>query len=159
MFVGFLYVALFNVNPGLVNPWLINRGVSPFSGGLSLLEGTPPYCWDRFINPGSTLPSRLASSTSFPSQSRGVPLPRKSANSLQQGSLNISLSYWWLSTFRFCPKIRYFPFGCFLFNILFLAHERLGYPMKGGGAVFTKAKRTLDPMTSLSDRVDVRGGE
>ena len=21
-----------NVNPGLINPWLINRGVSPFSG-------------------------------------------------------------------------------------------------------------------------------
>ena len=31
-----------NVNPGLINPWLINRGVSPFSGDSSLLEGTPP---------------------------------------------------------------------------------------------------------------------
>ena len=31
-----------NVSPGLINPRLINRGVSPFSGGLSLLEGTPP---------------------------------------------------------------------------------------------------------------------
>ena len=27
-----------NVNPGLLNPWLINRGVSPFSGDSSLLE-------------------------------------------------------------------------------------------------------------------------
>ena len=31
-----------NVNPGLVHPWLNHRGVSPFSGGSSLLEGTPP---------------------------------------------------------------------------------------------------------------------
>ena len=31
-----------NVNPGLINPWLTNRGVSPFSGDSSLLEGTPP---------------------------------------------------------------------------------------------------------------------
>ena len=31
-----------NVDPGLINPWLINRGVSPFSGDSSLLEGTPP---------------------------------------------------------------------------------------------------------------------
>ena len=30
-----------NVNPGLITPWLINRGVSPFSGDSSLLEGTP----------------------------------------------------------------------------------------------------------------------
>ena len=31
-----------NVNPGLINPWLINRGVSPFSGDSLLWEGTPP---------------------------------------------------------------------------------------------------------------------
>ena len=31
-----------NVNPGLTNPWLINRGVSPFNGDSSFLEGTPP---------------------------------------------------------------------------------------------------------------------
>ena len=31
-----------NVNPGLINSWLINRGVSTFSGDSSLLEGTPP---------------------------------------------------------------------------------------------------------------------
>ena len=31
-----------NVNPGLINPRLINRGVSPFSGDSSLLERTPP---------------------------------------------------------------------------------------------------------------------
>ena len=31
-----------NVNPGIIHPWLINRGVSPFSGDSSLLEGTPP---------------------------------------------------------------------------------------------------------------------
>ena len=30
-----------NVSPGLINPWLMNRGVSPFSGDSSLLEGTP----------------------------------------------------------------------------------------------------------------------
>ena len=30
-----------NVNPGLINPWLIHR-VSPFSGDSSLSEGTPP---------------------------------------------------------------------------------------------------------------------
>ena len=35
-------MASYNVNPGLINPWLINRGVSPFSGDSSLLEGTPP---------------------------------------------------------------------------------------------------------------------
>ena len=28
--------------PGLINPWLINRGVSPFNGHLSFLEVTPP---------------------------------------------------------------------------------------------------------------------
>ena len=33
---------LHNVNPGITTPWLINRGVSPFSGDSSLLEGTPP---------------------------------------------------------------------------------------------------------------------
>ena len=31
-----------NVNPGLRSPWLINRGVSPFGGDSSLLEGTLP---------------------------------------------------------------------------------------------------------------------
>ena len=31
-----------DVNPGLINPWLIHRRVSPFSGDSSLLEGTPP---------------------------------------------------------------------------------------------------------------------
>ena len=31
-----------NVNPGIINAWLINRVVSPFSGDASLLEGTPP---------------------------------------------------------------------------------------------------------------------
>ena len=29
-----------NVDPGLINPWLINRVVSPCSGDSSLLEGT-----------------------------------------------------------------------------------------------------------------------
>ena len=29
-------------NPELFNPWLINRGTSPFSEDSSLLEGTPP---------------------------------------------------------------------------------------------------------------------
>ena len=29
-----------NVYPGLINPWLINRGVSPFSGESSQLEGS-----------------------------------------------------------------------------------------------------------------------
>ena len=33
---------LSNVDPGLINLWLINRGVSSFSGDSSLLEGTPP---------------------------------------------------------------------------------------------------------------------
>ena len=31
-----------NVNPGLINLWLMNRGGSPFSGDSSLLEGPPP---------------------------------------------------------------------------------------------------------------------
>ena len=31
----------FNVNPGLIDHWFIDRGVSPFSGDSSLLEGTP----------------------------------------------------------------------------------------------------------------------
>ena len=31
-----------NVKPGLINPWLINRVVPPFSGDSSVLEGTPP---------------------------------------------------------------------------------------------------------------------
>ena len=45
-----------NVNPGLINPWLINMGVSSFSGDSSLLEGTPPQKkWDGFINPGQLL--------------------------------------------------------------------------------------------------------
>ena len=44
-----------NVNPGLVNQWLINRGVSPFTGDSSALEGTPPLIMDGFLNPGSTL--------------------------------------------------------------------------------------------------------
>ena len=33
---------LSSVNPGLINPWLINTGVSPFGGDSSLLEGPPP---------------------------------------------------------------------------------------------------------------------
>ena len=40
-----------NANPGLITHWLINWGVSPFSGDSSLLEGTPPEKWDGFINP------------------------------------------------------------------------------------------------------------
>ena len=35
--VAFLLTDGSNVNPGLINPWLINRGVSPFSGDSSLL--------------------------------------------------------------------------------------------------------------------------
>ena len=33
-----------NVNPGLINPWLINRGVYPFSGWIQTTfgVGTPP---------------------------------------------------------------------------------------------------------------------
>ena len=55
----------FNVNPGLLNPWQINRGVSPFSGESSLLEGTPPNN-DGFINPGSTLQAILFNNPVFP---------------------------------------------------------------------------------------------
>ena len=39
---SFVEVNAANVNPGLINPMLINREVSPFSGDLSLLERTPP---------------------------------------------------------------------------------------------------------------------
>ena len=31
-----------NVDPRLINPWLINRGLAPFGGNSSVLEGTPP---------------------------------------------------------------------------------------------------------------------
>ena len=31
-----------NVNPGLINPWLIKKGVSAFGGDSSLLEGCSP---------------------------------------------------------------------------------------------------------------------
>ena len=50
-----------NVNPGLLNPLLIDRGVSPFRGDSSLLEGTPPnngtalYISDDFGCPKSRL--------------------------------------------------------------------------------------------------------
>ena len=43
-----------NANPGIINPWLINRGVSPFGWDSSLLEGTTPLIM-RVFNPGSTL--------------------------------------------------------------------------------------------------------
>ena len=40
---------------GLMNPWLINRGMSPFSGDSDhFWREHPPY-WDGFINPGATL--------------------------------------------------------------------------------------------------------
>ena len=35
-----------NVNPGLINPWLINRGVSPFSGDSD-------HFWRGFHPPSS----------------------------------------------------------------------------------------------------------
>ena len=41
-----------NVNPGLLNPRLINMGVSPFNGDSSLLKGTPPYNVTGFLIPG-----------------------------------------------------------------------------------------------------------
>ena len=55
MLLWFGIFAMGNVHPGLINPWLINRGVPPFSGDASLLEGTPPEQWDGFIDAGSTL--------------------------------------------------------------------------------------------------------
>ena len=55
-----------NVNPRLINPWLINRGVSPFSGDSSLLEGTARTGMGRvLLDPGSTLLYQIIRLCSF----------------------------------------------------------------------------------------------
>ena len=54
---GCLRLLVPNDNPGLINPWLINRGVSPFSGDSEhFWREHPPNNGTGFINPGSTLP-------------------------------------------------------------------------------------------------------
>ena len=46
----------FHVDPGLINPWLIHRGVSPFSGDSDHFWREHPHIKKQgFMNPGSTL--------------------------------------------------------------------------------------------------------
>ena len=44
-----LVVFRINVNPGLIDPWLINRGVSPFSGDSDHCWREPPQKMGRVL--------------------------------------------------------------------------------------------------------------
>ena len=53
--LGLLSCDALNANPGLANPWLMNRGVFPFSGDSDHFWREHPLNMGRvYYNPGST---------------------------------------------------------------------------------------------------------